>query len=144
MTPAQRQLPGVVAVHHWEVYDMPHRTGAGRKRTTARYLTGGRTHDHRLGHSDPTDLIARLGKRVEVIGDCWALDGNLDQYVSVSTPYGRMNAHRFVYLEVNGDVLDPDVHVHHECVHPGCINPAHLTPLSAGDHAKLHASLRVP
>jgi len=114
----------------------------GRRPAAVRVITAGRTHDHRMGHDSPADLMTRLGERVQVIGDCWLLDGNADDYVTVTTGYGHMNAHRFVYMEVTGDPLDHDMHVHHLCEHPGCIRPEHLSALTASEHSAVHARMR--
>jgi hypothetical protein len=33
-------------------------------------------------------------------------------------------------------------HLHHTCETPGCCNPAHLEPLSPGDHVRKHRDSR--
>ena len=84
----------------------------------------------------------RLGQRiVPMPNGCWAMDGNLDKYGTFHEAgyAGSERAHRIVY-EVLVGPLDPDDVLHHECRNKGCVNPEHLTPMSPGDHSRLHAA----
>lgn len=85
-------------------------------------------------------VMARLGRRVVVMGDCWVVNGEPDTYHQIKSGWGQMPAHRFVYQDVTGDVLDRDMHVHHTCEVKGCIRPDHLEALSASDHMRYHAA----
>jgi len=92
------------------------------------------------GSSSDESAIARLGRRVTIMGDCWVLNGEPDRYHTVESGWGPMHAHRFVYQDVTGEVLDPTTHVHHICEVKGCIRPDHLEALSASDHASHHGA----
>ncbi len=51
-----------------------------------------------------------------------------------------VRAHRVAFaLALNDGVYPPsDVHIHHSCENRLCCNPAHLVPISAGEHTLLH------
>lgn len=105
---------------------------------------GGRgiSDDLILDHSAPTlSPMTRLGRRVTIIGECWAVDGELDRYHAIHVGGGApMGAHRYVYSELHDVALISEQHVHHTCRHPGCIRPEHLQLVWAGDHAEHHAT----
>lgn len=63
--------------------------------------------------------------------------------------YGRLDvggrkvpAHRYFY-EWHIGAIAPGLVLHHDCRNRLCVNPAHLTPLSPEDHARLHGAERV-
>lgn len=91
---------------------------------------------------DSTDWLTRVGKRVVVMGECWVVDGRRDHYPDGSIGGVPELLHRAVYAETHPDEDISDMHVHHECLCPGCINPAHLTALTPSDHMALHQRLR--
>lgn len=82
------------------------------------------------------DRIAELGKRVVVMGDCWVVDGNRDEYASA----GGKNAHRFIWESMHGPVGCDD-HIHHVCQVKGCIQPNHLIRLTPEMHHVLHDAI---
>lgn len=90
------------------------------------------------GLTGPDSPITRLGKRVQVIGDCWVVNGKLDEYGQIKVDGKNIPAHRYVFQQVYGAVLEPSQHVHHRCEHPGCIRPDNLCVLEAGDHGRVH------
>lgn len=132
MTPAQRQLPGVLAVHRVGVHDM------SKGNQYAKVLTGGRPINPTRA-DEPTDTLTRLGSRVVVMGECWVVDGQPDTYPSAGNRQRRASAHRYVYGEVHEVTLPSNVHIHHICEHAGCIRPCHLVALDASDHGRVHA-----
>jgi hypothetical protein len=90
---------------------------------------------------------ARFGRRIKVRPDgCWAF-GDIDTYGTVNysrkggAGTGGIAAHRFAYETLVGPIHDGHV-LHHTCERPGCVNPAHLMPLTPGEHAQEHARLR--
>lgn len=84
----------------------------------------------------------KLAGRVERIGDCWAVDGNLHEYTRVHHRHlGQVGAHRLVYAEMHPDDDITGMHVHHTCEHAGCINPRHLMLVSESDHRHTHVLL---
>jgi hypothetical protein len=85
--------------------------------------------------------MTKIGRRVEVIADCWVIDGQIDVYATAGTRTRRGPAHRLVYSEVNEVTVPDGVHIHHTCEHPGCVRPDHLVALDAGDHRRLHAGM---
>lgn len=83
------------------------------------------------------DPLAAIGKRVTVIGECFAFDGNLDRYGQFQ---GR-GAHRWVYEAIHGP--QPTEHlVHHECENPGCVNPQHLRLVTPAMHVGFHQAMK--
>lgn len=109
-------------------------------RRRAQTLVGGVIPDHVLTHTTSSDPMIRLGRRVVIMGDCWVVNGEPDKYHQLESGRGQMQAHRFVYQEVTGDVLDSGVHVHHTCEVKGCIRPDHLEALTASDHMSHHGA----
>lgn len=82
----------------------------------------------------PLDPMARLGSKVKPMPNgCWAFNGNLDTYGQ----FDGMGAHRWVWQALNGRVPDGH-HIHHDCEHKGCVNPAHLRSLHRDDHMAHH------
>ena len=78
---------------------------------------------------------------------CWAFTGDLRnngqfcRWPCSGAPQETIRAHRYAYETLVGPI-PADHHLHHECQNPGCVNPAHLVPLTPGDHARRHAELR--
>lgn len=98
------------------------------------------------GPSDQS-IEARFGRKIKVRTDgCWAF-GGIGTYGTVNftrrgaSRTGGVAAHRFAYEILVGPIPD-GLHLHHTCEHPGCVNPAHLMPLTPGEHAQEHARLR--
>lgn len=93
---------------------------------------------------DYYDKLDALGQRIQPQPDgCWLFDGRADQYGRIqqidSGP--QLPAHRIVYEVLVGPIPE-DYHLHHECQVKGCVNPAHLTPMSPSEHMAHHAELR--
>lgn len=90
------------------------------------------------------EWIEAMGKRVVPMFDgCWIMDGKPDTYARIVIGGKQDAAHR-VALELLTDVgLTVDVDVHHACLHPGCINPAHLVAMTKAEHIAEHKRLRV-
>lgn len=92
----------------------------------------------------------RFGRKVTVMPNgCWAWRGDLTRYGKFKrqvTGYGSKDAenipaHRFAYETLVGRIPEGH-HLHHECENPGCVNPAHLVPLTPADHAARHVEMR--
>ena len=90
---------------------------------------------------------SRFGSRVKVLpSGCWSFRGDLDSYHQFmrSTVDGKrqgLAAHRFAYETLVGPIPEGH-HLHHVCENKGCVNPAHLEPLTPADHAAAHKALR--
>jgi hypothetical protein len=82
---------------------------------------------------------AMIGRCIEPQSDgCWLFRNRPDEYGTLRIAGAYFVAHRWVYEMLHDDI--PDGHVlHHECETKGCVNPAHLTPMTPGDHARHHA-----
>ena len=116
-------------------------------------MVGDKTRTHNRASVQPNEMDGasdevRFGNSVVPMPNgCWAYGGNLDNYGMFylwphpGAPLVRMKAHRFAYEVLVGPIPD-DYHVHHECLNPGCVNPAHLIALSPRDHAQRHAEMR--
>ena len=73
--------------------------------------------------------------------DCWLVTPHSgDGYARVSFDNGRTSvlAHRVSWEVHNGRTIPKDHAVHHECHQRNCVNPRHLTLLSAADHQAIH------
>lgn len=88
--------------------------------------------------------MSELSGRVQIIGECWVVDGKPDTYAHLYTPsVQRMQpVHRLVFDALNPDIDITDMHVHHKCHTKGCINPAHLEALTPSEHMSLHQAER--
>ena len=71
----------------------------------------------------------RFLSRVEVKGDCWEWQG-----CKCPKGYGRCKVdgksrwcHRISYAIFKG-LVPADLHIHHLCGNPACVNPDHLVP----------------
>lgn len=90
---------------------------------------------------------ARFGKHVTPMPNgCWAWGNDLDHYGNFAVHSGggmktQVQAHRFAYETIVGPIPDGQ-HLHHICENPGCVNPAHLVPLTPSDHKHEHVRLR--
>ena len=65
----------------------------------------------------------------------WPTDGRVTDG-RATTAKGRY-VYRVLY-ELAVRALEPDEVLHHECGHPWCVNPYHLTPMTQGEHLRLH------
>lgn len=81
----------------------------------------------------------RFASRYTVNEDgCWIwLGAARGAYGSFCYAAGRsMSAHRWSYQHFVGQIPE-GYQIHHLCRVPACVNPAHLTPLSPREHARL-------
>ena len=92
----------------------------------------------------PWDWCARIVEDEDT--GCWLWIGASQSsrgYGAVSLNGRQMNAHRAVWVFINGD-LPGSVHVDHLCRVPPCVNPHHMEPVSPrvntqrGSAAKVH------
>ncbi len=91
--------------------------------------------------TDPVDgsAEARFGAKVTPMPNgCWAWRNDLTKYGAFYVGRVAMPAHRFAY-EAMGGVIPEDHDLHHKCENPGCVNPAHLVPLTRKDHQLEHS-----
>lgn len=92
--------------------------------------------------ADPSgDRLIRIGQRVErQPNGCWYYDGEGDRYHMIR----GMQAHRWFYKMLTKQTIPDGWHLHHKCERPGCVNPAHLEPLTPKDHKRAHSKPRLP
>lgn len=85
---------------------------------------------------------SRFWSKVDQSGDCWFWLGHKDSkgYGQIKVEGAWVRAHRYAFLAA-GEQIPDGWHLHHECRNPGCVNPAHLTPISPGAHSRLHPAI---
>jgi|GEM_PF-4593665 len=97
-----------------------------------------------LSPDEAAAFLERVKRRVRVHKNgCWVWLGRKDR-----DGYARLHAfgdlhqlHRLVAHVVKGP-LSPELQVHHECETRGCVNPEHLLPVTATEHAAIHNAKR--
>jgi len=67
----------------------------------------------------------------------WMLAPDRDGYTRVTFQGKRYGSHRLAYEAFVGEIPD-GYELHHECMTPSCVNPAHLQPMAKSDHRALH------
>ena len=87
------------------------------------------------------EWIERMGARIQIMGDCWVVDGKPTQYAQVMIGGKPCLAHRVAFEMFNRDTHTDGMDIHHTCRNPGCINPGHLEALNRADHAAAHRQL---
>jgi hypothetical protein len=82
-----------------------------------------------------------IGKRVSPQPDgCWQWIGQINNkgYATYNPAKGeRVAVHRWLYERMVDRIPDGFV-LHHTCRNRGCVNPAHLEPMTSSDHGRLH------
>lgn len=75
---------------------------------------------------------------------CWIWQRTLNKF-----GYGKLTrkgrswaAHRWYYLQANGDLPRGDLH--HTCCKRACVNPAHLAPATRAEHSHAKEDGRSP
>lgn len=110
---------------------MGHYTGRARATRLSNVLTEQRTK-----------TIERIGTLIEPQANgCWIYNANPNSYGQPSEHGQTRRVHRYVY-EILVGPIPADHDLHHTCETKGCCNPAHLTPLTRGDHMSEHQRLR--
>ncbi len=81
------------------------------------------------------DPVVRFWRKVAKSDGCWTW-----QAAKVGSGYGRVHwggwvqqAHRVAYELLVGPIPD-GLHLDHLCRNPGCVNPAHLEPVTPGEN----------
>lgn len=73
----------------------------------------------------------RFWSKVDFTGDCWIWTAAVDKdgYGRFRTPTTHIRAHRWAWERVNGPIPE-GLMIDHLCRNPGCVNPAHLEPVT--------------
>lgn len=73
---------------------------------------------------------------------CWIWQRTIKAqgYGALQRDGRELSAHRFYYEQHVGPI-PAGTHLHHLCHVRACVNPAHLEPVTAGTHVRLHARL---
>lgn len=79
---------------------------------------------------------------VDAATGCWVWQKYIapDGYGEMRFESRAWAAHRWFYTQHVGEI--PEDTLHHECANKICVNPAHLTPMSYSDHARLEWQIR--
>lgn len=73
--------------------------------------------------------------------ECWLWTAYTDGYGygQITVDYKRKKAHRIAYELVVG-AIPPGMSLDHLCRQPGCVNPAHLEPVTQGENVRRGAA----
>lgn len=91
------------------------------------------------------DPVTRFGDQVLVGDGCWEWQGSL-----AYAGYGRlrvgpqsrsMGAHRYSYELLVGPIPE-GLEIHHKCMNPPCVNPAHLEPVTREENLRMRRFYR--
>jgi hypothetical protein len=120
----------------------PHGGSDMSKRSRNAVADSGRASSRRVG-AIRDEWIEAMGQRVVRMFDgCWIMDGKPDTYARVVVGGKQDAAHRVAFELLTDVDLASDLDVHHACLHPGCINPAHLVAMTRAEHVTEHKRLR--
>lgn len=91
-------------------------------------------------------LIEKFARRVRGNDETgcweWTTMTNDDEYGLFSIGNKKqMKAHRFAWEFFTGTTLTRAVQIHHECENRKCVRPAHLVPVTQGQHNTITAKL---
>ena len=88
---------------------------------------------------DPLDrLMAKVEKEPD--GGCWIYVGRNTKNGYAVVGEGRAGwhyGHRLAYERLVGPIPSGQ-RLHHSCENPRCVNPSHLSPSTAAEHARHH------
>ena len=116
-----------------------------KRTTSAGNHDRGRRSTYTTWRSSDESLEAKIGKLIRPMPNgCWEWQASTATggYGQSKTLTGQpVRVHRYVYETLVGPIPERH-HLHHECENTRCCNPAHLTPMPAGDHIAHHAALR--
>jgi HNH endonuclease len=92
----------------------------------------------------PETLMASVLRRIDKGASCWIWTGAklANGYGKAPRPHGSaghvkyVTAHRLVYELLVGP-LSAELHLHHLCGNRMCVNPDHLRPVTAAEHAEI-------
>lgn len=82
-----------------------------------------------------TRLTRRFWSKVRKTRGCWHWTGLKDPvgYGKFTVKWSTFRAHRIAYILLKANIHNGKV-LHHKCENPGCVNPAHLKPLTTWEH----------
>lgn len=88
-------------------------------------------------HGTTADPIRVLDRYEVVAAGCWRWTGFVsdDGYGRISRHYGESCAHRYFYRELVGPI-PPGMELDHLCRNRGCVNPAHLEPVTHQENVR--------
>lgn len=85
-------------------------------------------------------VVDEVGSKIEPHpSGCWLWTGRIVDGYGHAPTVGIV--HRFVYRTLVGPIPEGYV-IHHACGVRACCNPAHLVPMTIGDHVVYHAAER--
>lgn len=91
------------------------------------------------------DRTLLFWSKIDRTGDCWLWTSyhstNGRPYTSRESNDGIELVGRRIYRELVGP-LTSEMHLHHLCRNPKCVNPDHVVILDVSTHSRLHAAER--
>lgn len=98
-----------------------------------KHYSAWRRHGDPLGHAPTAE--ERFWSRVDKTGDCWLWTGarNTAGYGHLRVNGPQAIAHRFAYELLVGPI-PAGLHLDHLCRNHGCVNPAHLEPVTCREN----------
>ena len=83
---------------------------------------------------EPPGPVERFWAMVDASGDCWEWRGaRVRGYGTFKVDRKQLRAHRFAYELLVGPI-PPGLELDHLCANPGCVNPAHLEPVTTAEN----------
>jgi hypothetical protein len=100
--------------------------------------------DRFWGHVDPNGPVP---ERCPQLGPCWLWTARLNHlgygrfFLTSDTPRISVPPHRWLYEQLTGEPFPAGKEPDHLCFNRGCVNPAHIEPVTHRENARRGTSM---